>query len=290
MTNHKSYLRYTGSKYRLMDAIRQYIKSPIVLVEPFVGSGTVSINTAASEYHWNDACSSVINTHRSVMKAAGLIIHNLEYIDSVLYKALDNEAKYYQIRDDFNRDLSSRWTPMQAARFIYLNKRGFNGLIRFNRSGGFNVPVGRTPSGKERSLFEGIRSFEKDMLVRNITKFSAVHFADYMDSYIKKGEALTGYTFYCDPPYVPVAAHDFNYVAEGFSAQEQHLLVVKAQELRKLGARVLISNHDTPFTRDLYKDADRLVELKTYRSVAAKNTSRGNVSELLAIYDMNEGK
>lgn len=285
MNNHKSYLRYTGSKYRLMDEIRKYIKSPTVLVEPFVGSGTVSINISANEYHWNDACAAVINTHRSVMKEAGLVIHNLEYIDRVLYKVLDNEQKYYQIRDDFNRDLSSRWTPMQSARFIYLNKRGFNGLIRFNRSGEFNVPVGRTPSGKERSLIEGIRGFQSDLSVRNISKFSAKHFADFMDEYIKRGDDLTGYTFYCDPPYVPVAAHDFNYVAEGFTAQEQHVLVSKAEQLCDLGGRVLISNHDTPFTRSLYRDADQIITLKTYRSVAAKQSSRGDVCELLAIYD-----
>ena len=49
--------------------------------------------------------------------------------------------EYYRVREDYNAGPPRG--PLHAARFIWLNRAGFNGLYRENRKGEFNVPVGR---------------------------------------------------------------------------------------------------------------------------------------------------
>ena len=91
---------------------------------------------------------------------------------------------------------------------------------------------------------------------------------------------------YCDPPYAPISstANFTSYAKGGFGIGEQEelaQLAVKVSKKKKL--TVVISNHDTSFTRKLYKDAE-LNMLKVSRSISQKGGSRKQVSELLAIY------
>ncbi|MCV5191967.1 DNA adenine methylase, partial [Escherichia coli] len=32
---------------------------------------------------------------------------------------------------------------LRAAQFLYLNRHGYNGVVRYNQQGGYNVPFGR---------------------------------------------------------------------------------------------------------------------------------------------------
>lgn len=289
----KSYLKYTGSKQRVLEQLLPILGNPTTLIEPFFGSGTVSLNMPnVREYIGNDLNRQVINTHEQVVDNPEQVIDHL----ASLRKA---DWDYYDLRDSFNRQCNWKfWDAGLAAMFIYLNRHCYNGLMRYNRNGAFNVPEGCTSSGKLPELpFKEIREFadkfsgfsfigkgdRPDMAQINIPKLSLFNedFATFMQRF---ESPIQNSVIYCDPPYIPVAASDFNYTSEGFTATEQKVLADLAKELSEKGNKVIISNHDTPLARELYKDADQILNISAYRSVSGKTRSRGNVQELVAIY------
>ena len=90
---------------------------------------------------------------------------------------------------------------------------------------------------------------------------------------------------YCDPPYVPLSetASFTAYAKGGFDLDDQSRLAQAAQKVSEQSLGVLISNHDTTFTRSIYQKA-RLETVMVQRNIAAKGSSRQRVGELLAIY------
>ena len=91
---------------------------------------------------------------------------------------------------------------------------------------------------------------------------------------------------YCDPPYAPLSetASFTAYSQNGFNADDQHRLAQAAQIVARQSQGVLISNHDTPFTRQLYCHA-QIQTIAVQRNIAANGSSRTKVGELLAIYE-----
>jgi DNA adenine methylase len=282
----KSYLKYTGSKQRVLEQLLPILGNPTTLIEPFFGSGTVSLNMPnVRVFMGNDLNRQVIQTHKKV-------ISNPEKVINYLVELRNTSWDYYQLRDSFNRQYGSEvWDAWLAAAFIYLNRHCYNGLMRYNRNGAFNVPEGRTSSGKlpllpVSEIREFADKFSGDIVSGtslNIPKLSLFNedFATFMQRF---ESPIQNSVIYCDPPYIPVAASDFNYTSEGFTATEQKVLADLAKELSLKGNKVIISNHDTPLARELYKDADQLLNISAYRSVAGKSGSRGNVQELVAVY------
>ena len=98
--------------------------------------------------------------------------------------------------------------------------------------------------------------------------------------YVKQGDIV-----YCDPPYVGLSktANFTQYTSEGFSHTQQVLLANTAKHLASQGIQVIISNHDTEFTRDIYKSAT-IVSLIVQRNISSKGSERKKAKELLAIF------
>ena len=70
----------------------------------------------------------------------------------------------------------------------------------------------------------------------------------------------------------------------GFNLQEQKDLADYSEITAKKSKIVLISNHDTQFTRNIYANA-KLAFIEVQRNIAAKSESRKKIGELLAIYE-----
>jgi DNA adenine methylase len=104
------------------------------LIEPFCGGLSVTLGLSPSRALANDANPHLINFYRWLQKGlqTDLPMEN-------------DERLFYRHRERFNGLLSTgRGTSREAAAlFYYLNRTGYNGLCRFNQSGGFNVPFGR---------------------------------------------------------------------------------------------------------------------------------------------------
>lgn len=149
-----------------------------------------------------------------------------------------------------------------------------NGLWRYNQAGKFNAPFGsyKKPYFPELEL----RYFaERSQYAR----FFCLPFEDFLK------KARLGYVIYCDPPYVPLnkTAYFTNYTAVGFSLSAQHKLVACAVRLMNRKLPVIVSNHDTEFTRKLYHQAV-LHYFKVRRSISCIGKNRCYAEELLAIF------
>jgi DNA adenine methylase len=99
-------------------------------------------------------------------------------------------------------------------------------------------------------------------------------------------EAGEGDVVYCDPPYVPLSktASFTDYATGGFGPKDQMELVACCLAANRRGATVVISNHDTPGTRELYKDAKTIVPLLVQRMISCNGAERNKAEELLAAF------
>lgn len=260
----KSYLKWAGGKSRILDSILPLFPETDTFIEPFAGSCVVSLNFECEKKILNDLNGDLINTHKHCKENPGKVLKVLEELYNL------GREKYYELREEFN---NSEQNIRKAALFIYLNKHGYNGMCRYNSSGGFNIPVGKSKT--IHFPIEEIKDFSKNIGECN---FLNEDFLETMD------KAQKGSVVYCDPPYVPVgeSLSEINYTKEGFPFESQVALKEKALELKDRGVTTLISNHDTPVTRGLYEDADEIIYLEAFRSISSKE--RGKVGELVAIY------
>lgn len=91
-----------------------------------------------------------------------------------------------------------------------------------------------------------------------------------------------GDVVYCDPPYVSTDKPSFTgYTAAGFGLEQQRELVTACEGAVSRGAVVVISNHDTATTRELYSGWD-IYQVSVRRSVAAEGAARAVAQELIA--------
>lgn len=89
-----------------------------------------------------------------------------------------------------------------------------------------------------------------------------------------------------DPPYVPISATSSftSYAKGGFDMPDQIRLAQTAEELSAKGVHIIVHNHDLPVTRELYRNADQIVEVNVQRNISCKGDSREKVKELIAVY------
>jgi DNA adenine methylase len=197
----------------------------------------------------------------------------MEYTEraaSFFTEAHRSKEAYLHVRGEFN-GLTDRFE--RAVRLPYLNKFGFNGLFRVNRSGIFNTPYG-APTTVPKFPLEQIEAAS-----RKLARCSVLNggFAAAMEL------ARAGDVVYCDPPYLDssAGASFTGYTAEAFGLSQHEDLLECATRAVQRGAHVMISNHDTPETRRLYQGWD-ITSLSVGRSISAAASYRKHVAELVA--------
>jgi DNA adenine methylase len=190
-------LKWAGGKRWLVPLLREFY-APYRdrrLVEPLAGGLAVALGLRPERALLNDLNPHNINFYRWLQQGLELEIP----------MANDSEM-YYLHRRRFNQ-LIARGGPdsREAAQlFYYLNRTGYNGLCRFNRSGEFNVPFGRHSAIGYVSDFSAYR----DLL--NGWRFTA---RDVEAVPLEPGDFV-----YADPPYDVVFR---SYAREGFSWEDQ---------------------------------------------------------------------
>ena len=270
MQNSKPFLKWAGGKFKLAPFIEFNLPNQPRkrLIEPFAGSAAVSMALDFEAYLLNDTNPDLIGLFRILKNEKQAFIN---YAHSFFIKENNQEKRFYELRERFNAttELSER-----SALFIYLNRHAFNGLCRYNSKGFFNVPFGRykTPYFPEIEMQAFIAKSHRIELMCD-------------DFHTALNLARDEDIVYCDPPYVPLSetASFTAYAKDGFDLDDQNRLAQKAKQISQQSQAVLISNHDTRFTREIYKGA-RLATIDVQRNIAAKGSSRQKVGELLAIY------
>jgi DNA adenine methylase len=263
-------VKWAGGKKQLLEQFKSFFPEKIErYFEPFVGGGAVAFfllknNPEIQKIYLSDINEELITTYNVVK-------NNLDDLIALLkeYKIKHNKEFYYKIRGE---DIKKLNLIQIAARFIYLNRTCFNGLYRVNSKGKFNVPIGsyKNPGICNEEDLRVISSFlQKDDIKVN-QFFNAVKEA-------KKGDFI-----YFDPPYYPLKkGKSFTtYTSGNFLEKEQEQLAEVFKELDKRGCKVMLSNSDTEFIKNLYKDYN-LHFVKATRMINCDATKRGKINELV---------
>jgi DNA adenine methylase len=230
--------------------------------EPFLGGGALFFDLLPKKSFLSDVNAEIVGCYAAVRDRVDELIRSLK-------KHRYEVDHYYAVRDCDPAELS----PVErAARTIFLNKTGFNGLYRVNSSGKFNVPFGRYAKPlicDEANLRACSAALARVDLVTCDFEESA--------SRAKKGDFV-----YFDPPYVPLSrtATFTAYARGGFGPEEQERLAGLFDRLARRGVKVLLSNSDVPEIRELY-GAYRIETVKASRAINSKGSHRGPVSEVL---------
>jgi DNA adenine methylase len=268
--NTRPFLKWAGNKYRIIDRVRAALPAGKCLIEPFAGSGAVFLNTDYERYIINDNNPDLIHLYNILKKEGAAFIQKCRYYFTPRF---NNEEQYYKLRKKFNETSD---TYKRAILFVYLNRHGYNGLCRYNLKGGYNVPFGRykSPYFPEREMFV----FHKK--AKN-AEFVLSGFEQIIQS-AKKGDVI-----YCDPPYVPLSrsANFTSYSKGGFNMEEQQQLADLANEISVKGIPILISNHNTRFTRKAYDKANKITKFHVQRFISCNGKKRGTAGELLALFE-----
>ncbi len=264
----KPFLKWTGGKQRLLADLLPLLPHGRRLIEPFVGAGAVLLAAPYDEYVINDANSDLIALWTALQCRPKECIERAQafFVEENL-----SQGAYLRLRAEFNAS-SDRFE--RAVRLPYLNRFGFNGLFRVNSRGGFNVPYGhpsRLPGFPLEAMLEAATKLDRCTILNG-------GFAGAM-SMAKVGDVV-----YCDPPYLPADERSSftGYTSAGFGEQQHEELLEAGVLAVSRGATVLISNHDTPQTRRLYRHW-HLTSISTRRSVSADASKRGAAQELVAI-------
>ena len=269
----RAFLKWAGGKYSLVEDIQARLPQANKLIEPFVGAGSVFLNTHYKRYLLNDINPDLINLYNFLKAQPDALINDAREFFS---GKRNDEKMYYALRDEFNATQDEYY---RAILFLYLNRHGYNGLCRYSLQGRFNVPFGRykKPYFPEDEMYFFSEKSQKAI-------FTCLPFEKVFS------RARRGNVIYCDPPYAPISktAAFTSYAARSFGQDAQEKLAELATRTsKKRGIPVLISNHDLPLTRTLYKGADFSM-LSVKRSISQNGAKRQPVDEILAFFPANK--
>jgi DNA adenine methylase len=265
-------LKWAGGKYSILPKLLAVFPDAPRFIEPFLGSAVVSLNTNYSSYILSDNNPDLVAFYRHLKKEGHTFIKACE---SYFSESTNSREAYEKYREQYNRILLHGGSRRDRAMLLlYLSRHGFNGLYRVNSKGLYNVPHGRYSRVK----------FPREELLNLHRKFQQAELR-HGDFEGTMRLAEPGDLVYCDPAYVPLSntANFSAYTKMGFSLDDHQRLANTARELAELGVNVIISNHDTEVSRELYRDA-RIEAFTVQRNISRDAQNRGKAPELLAFF------
>jgi len=241
-------------------------------IEPFMGSGVVGLNARPNKALFADINPHIIAFYtgiksKEIMPDSARVF--LEREGRILQES--GEEYYYAVRERFNRD----GDPFD---FLFLSRSCFNGMIRFNRKGGFNVPFCRKPQ-----RFSGAYITK---IVNQISRFAELlHHKNWVfvnqDFEASISSASEGDFIYCDPPYLGRHVDYFN----SWQAEDEERLLGC---LSKTKARFILSTwHSNKYRRNEYLNTlwsqFNIITQEHFYHVGAKEDNRNSMLEALVM-------
>ena len=266
----KPFIQWIGGKREMIPQYEEFIPTDFNnYYEPFMGGGAMFFHLQPSVAILSDNNKELIKTYEGVRDNPEEVIQILKNLRSrhskelyLTVRSIDREVNIFEELTNFEI----------AARMIYLNQTCFNGVYRVNKKGQFNVPIG---SSLNRLICDENTIRNASSILKKIT--------------IKEGDfettlstAKRGDLVYFDPPYYPISIHSnfTRYTKEKFYQEDQVRLKKMIDKLNKIGCKIMLSNSDCEFIRDLYKEYN-LHTVYSGRLLNCKSERRGKVSELL---------
>jgi DNA adenine methylase len=269
------FLKWAGGKSQLLEQFKPFFPANIrSYCEPFLGGGAVFFHLKARfpkmKAALRDNNPELINCYEVVRDQVRQLMAQLDE-HLAQFRAL-KEPYYYKVRGLHK----TTGAVERAARMIFLNKTCYNGLWRVNGKGEFNVPIGSYRPDRV-SLYDQANLLAASFALQNVD-------LRVQDFHKTLAAAQKGEFLYVDPPYYPVSrtANFTSYTIEDFGPTEQKQLTKLVAEAGARGVQVMLSNSDTPETRELYS-IFKLHTVQARRAVNCDSAKRGRVSELVAL-------
>ncbi|EIM8804976.1 Dam family site-specific DNA-(adenine-N6)-methyltransferase [Salmonella enterica] len=265
----RPFLKWAGGKYSLLPELDRLIPAGKRLIEPFVGGGSVFLNSDKHErFLLADVNADLINLYQMLAVVPDSVIAEA----MKAFRHLNDAENYTAIREAFNAQQLN--ATERAAAFLYLNRHCFNGLMRYNLDGFFNVGWGKYKSPYFPE--EEIRAFRQKS-----------HACVFMTAGFERTLRLAGDgdVVYCDPPYEPMpgTAGFTNYASGGFSWDSQVALAESCVAAHQRGAKVFISNSTAPRVIELYeRHGFTLHRVNARRSISSKGSTRETANDIVA--------
>ena len=272
MKVHVPPIKCQGIKTKLVPIIKNIVEWDYEgrWVEPFVGSGVVGFNILPKRALFSDSNPYIINLYNTIKSGEITSEKTRAFLESEGEKLSKQGADYYYtVRERFNRNGSS-------LDFLFLNRSCFNGVIRFNGNGRFNVPFGHKPNRFSRTYITKIVnqiSYVQDALQLNEWEFVC---QDFQTTLKQAGE---NDFIYCDPPYI--GRH-----VDYYNSWDENQEVKLHQMLLDTKARFILSTwHSNQHRDNLYIDSlwsdFYIITKEHYYHVGAREKNRKPMLEAL---------
>ena len=248
----RSPLFYVGDKYKLITEIKTHFPNNIRhFVEPFVGGGSVYLNIDAQDYFLNDINAEVIKLHEMlnsfignehvffeqvwhIVDSYGLSCSAREnrvptelktkYVKT--YFAEFNRSAFIKLREDYNTKNRKNYLILYIL-LIY----GFNRMLRFNKSGDYNLPVGNVDFNQ--NTIDALNAY----FTINATKETHWTSLDF-ETFINKLDLSERDLVYLDPPYL-ITFSEYNKL---WNEESELRLLTLLNRLSQRHIRFAISN------------------------------------------------
>lgn len=265
-------IKIQGIKTKLVNLIRKKTSETqfSVWIEPFMGSGVVGFNVAGPKAIFSDINPHIIAFYNAIKegKITKTIVREFLNDEGEKLRQYDEEH-YYAIRKRFNETHA----PLD---FLFLNRCDFNGMIRFNKKGEFNVPYGHKPERFAQAYITKICNQIDNVscLIKN-NDWSFV-----CQSFENSIAACDNECFiYCDPPYI--GRH-----VDYYDSWDENLEYSLRDILNKSGSKYILSTwYKTKFRENEYIDKVwshcKKTTTEHFYFVGGKESNRNSVIEAI---------
>ncbi|MGQ4647339.1 Dam family site-specific DNA-(adenine-N6)-methyltransferase [Lyngbya aestuarii] len=268
MAKPRPFLKWAGGKNRLIQQYENYFPQTFTTYyEPFLGGGAVFFYLSQQRLPLSAVLSDI---NQELINVYCCLKNDPEQVILFLseHQQKHSPEYYYQVRSNSEGSIFQK-----AARIIYLNKTCFNGLYRENAKGEFNVPLGRYKNPKicDPALLRSVSAALENVYLESRSFQDVVHYAKGSNDFV-----------YFDPPYHPVSStSNFTaYSRYSFNRAEQVNLRNVFVSLASRGVKVMLSNSDCPFIRELYHGFS-IHTVSASRVINSNAKKRGRITEVL---------
>jgi len=246
-------------------------------IEPFMGTGVVAFNLAPKHAILCDTNPHLISFYQDI--ASGKITPEIvrNQLESEGAKLMEKgDSHYYKVRERFNKE-------HRSLDFLFLNRAGFNGMIRFNRKGEFNVPFCRKP----QRFAKGYVTKITNQVSHIRCLLNAKDFIFKCQSFVTTiSESNAGDIIYCDPPYIDRHTDYYN----GWDEEHERILF---SALSKTPSRFILSTwHHNDYRSNVYIEKlwnrfNILTKKHFYHVGASENNRNPMIEAIIANYDIS---
>lgn len=251
-------------------------------VEPFFGTGVVGLNAPVGGNRIiGDGNPHIINFYNGLLSGAITPQNMRAYLTRegrLLAEAADDGYAHYRlVKSRFNAEHS----PFD---FIFLSRAGFNGMMRFNRKGEWNIPFCKKPNrfapAYITKICNQIASAQR-VIMQSHWEFQTRSFVETIE------QAQAGDLIYCDPPYFGRYVDYYN----GWTAGDEEALY---NALRDTRAHFILSTwHHNEFRENemmgrFWNNFNVMTQEHFYHSGARIENRHAVIEALVFNFDLHE--